>query len=527
MNQKTKMKTGRKGTAKSGRVSVDHEAQGKLDAIDMAQCVIEFEMDGTIIAANKNFLALVGYRLDEVEGRHHRMFVDTVSANSDEFADFWAGLNRGEHAAREYKLLGKGGAEVWIQAAYNPILDLAGSPFKVVTYATDITEQKLADMALRAKVDSMLAVVNAVAGGDLSQEIQVSGADEIGQLGEGLARCFANLRAARTREAEALERDQRATALLREKVEQMLTSVTAAAAGDLTKSVAVAGDDAIGLMSEGLREFLTFLRTNIRTIGSSAQTLAASSAQMTTMAMQLGGNAEETSTQANVAAAAATQVNANVQGVASAAEQMTASVKEIARNAAEAADVATTAVQMANDTTTTVTKRGESSKEIGNVVRVITAVAQQTNLLALNATIEAARAGEAGRGFAVVANEVKELAKETARATEDISRKIEAIQLDTRDAVDAIGKISTIIDQISDIQVTISSAVEEQSVTTNEIGRNATEAARGSADIATNIEGVARAAQDTTRRVGESLTSCEDLSKLAIDLQQLVGQCTY
>jgi methyl-accepting chemotaxis protein len=179
---------------------------------------------------------------------------------------------------------------------------------------------------------------------------------------------------------------------------------------------------------------------------------------------------------------------------------------------------------VADTANSTVAKLGESSAEIGKVIKVITSIAQQTNLLALNATIEAARAGEAGKGFAVVANEVKELAKETAKATEDISQKIEAIQGDTRGAVEAIEQISTIIAQINDIQSSIASAVEEQTATTNEIARNVSEAARGSGEIAENITGVAAAAQGTAKGAEETQRAAGELSQMAGDLQQLVDR---
>jgi methyl-accepting chemotaxis protein len=186
--------------------------------------------------------------------------------------------------------------------------------------------------------------------------------------------------------------------------------------------------------------------------------------------------------------------------------------------------VAKNAVSVAHSTNQTVTKLGESSQEIGKVIKVITSIAQQTNLLALNATIEAARAGEAGKGFAVVANEVKELAKQTASATEEIGRKIEAIQLDTKGAVGAIGEIGSIIDQINDISNSIASAVEEQTVTTNEIGRSVAEAARGTGDIARNISGVAEAAHNTTRGASDSQRAAAELSRMAAQLQGVVGR---
>jgi methyl-accepting chemotaxis protein len=189
--------------------------------------------------------------------------------------------------------------------------------------------------------------------------------------------------------------------------------------------------------------------------------------------------------------------------------------------------VATTAVQIADKTNVTVAKLGESSAEIGKVIKVITSIAGQTNLLALNATIEAARAGDAGRGFAVVANEVKELAKETARATEEIGRTIEAIQSDTRGVVEAIRQIGAIIDQINDYQGTIASAVEEQTATTNEMSRNLVGVARGSAEIAENITALAEAAEGTSRGAADTLKSSEDAARMATELQKLVSRFVY
>ena len=208
-----------------------------------------------------------------------------------------------------------------------------------------------------------------------------------------------------------------------------------------------------------------------------------------------------------VVSAASEEVSKTAQAVATAVDQMNASIREIAKNAAEAAKVAATAVGVADTTNSSIAKLGESSAEIGKVIKVITSIAQQTNLLALNATIEAARAGEAGKGFAVVANEVKELAKETAKATEDISQKIEAIQADTNGAVTAIREISEIINRIADIQTTIASAVEEQTATTNEMNRNVAEAASGTRDITSAIGGLAAGTQETNARVADAPVS--------------------
>jgi methyl-accepting chemotaxis protein len=206
---------------------------------------------------------------------------------------------------------------------------------------------------------------------------------------------------------------------------------------------------------------------------------------------------------------------------------MLASIKEISRSMNEATRVARGAVATANSTNQTISRLGESSLEIGKVIKVITSIAQQTNLLALNATIEAARAGEAGKGFAVVANEVKELAKETARATEEISRKIETIQNDTQNAVKAIGEVGAIIGQINDISNSIASAIEEQTATTNEIGRHVQEAARGTANITGNISSVANIAADTARGAKEAQAAAQSLTEMAARMQQLVAAYTF
>lgn len=327
------------------------------------------------------------------------------------------------------------------------------------------------------------------------------------------------------REAATREREQ--AAALRAKVDRMLEVVRAAAGGDLTREIDVRGEDAIGQMGEGLATFLTDLRGSVGDIAANSQSLASAARQLNAVSQSMSNNAEETAAQAGAVSTASEQVSRNVDTVATSAEELSASIREIAQNATQAARVATDAVQVAEATNQTVTKLGQSSEEIGKVVKVITSIAQQTNLLALNATIEAARAGEAGKGFAVVANEVKELAKETARATEDISQKIETIQADTRGAVEAISRIGAIIDQINDIQSTIATAVEEQTATTSAIGRSVHEAAKGTGDIAQNISGVATAAQETTTGAGETLRAADALASMAAELEMLVGRFRY
>lgn len=326
---------------------------------------------------------------------------------------------------------------------------------------------------------------------------------------------------------ESADRERRQADELRGKVDAILAAVDAASQGDLTRPVIVSGTDTVGQLGEGLGAFLADLRESVGGIAKNAVSLGEASGHLTDVGLQMRGAAEETAAQANVVSAAAEEVSRNVQTVATGSEEMGASIREIAKNAADAARVAMHGVKVADTTNATVAKLGESSAEIGKVIKVITSIAQQTNLLALNATIEAARAGEAGKGFAVVANEVKELAKETAKATEDIGQKIEAIQGDTRGAVAAIREISQIINQISDIQATIASAVEEQTATTNEIGRNVAEAARGAAEIARSITGVAQAAQYTTTGAADSQHQAVELARMAAELRELVQRFKY
>jgi methyl-accepting chemotaxis protein len=383
----------------------------QIDEINRTQGVIEFTHEGVCLTANDNFCNLLGYRLEEIKGKHHSLFVEPAYRDSAAYPQFWRELNEGKFQTAEFKRVGKGGKEIWIQATYNPMFDINGRVNRVVKFAVDITARKQAEASLK---------------------------------------------------------------------------------------------------------------TTIKTVTENAQSLSSASEELTAVSQQMSSNSEETSTQANVVAAASEEVTSNVGTVAASAEEMSASIKEIAKNATDAAKVATDAVKAAGDTSRTMARLGDSSIEIGKVIKVITSIAQQTNLLALNATIEAARAGEAGKGFAVVANEVKELAKQTATATEDISQKIEAIQTDTKSAVVAIDQISKIINQINDIQNAIASAVEEQTATTNEIARNVAEAAKGSNEISRNIANVSTAAKNTTEGANNTLIAATELSKLAADLKRVV-----
>ena len=307
-------------------------------------------------------------------------------------------------------------------------------------------------------------------------------------------------------------------------LDECVAGLKSLAAADLTAQVNAKGDDEVAQLASSFNRAVEDLAGVVRRIRESAWTLSTSSDALSATSTQMGANAEETSAQANAVSAAAEQVSANVSTVAASAEEMSASIREIAASANEAAVVAAQAVEVAAATNATVTQLGASSAEIGEVIKVITSIAEQTNLLALNATIEAARAGDAGKGFAVVANEVKELAKGTARATEAIGLKIAAIQDDASEAALAIDRITDVITQINDIQGTIASAVEEQTATTNEITRHVNDAAAGAGEIASSVGGVARAAEDTSAGATSARAAAQELAGLAEELNLTVSR---
>jgi methyl-accepting chemotaxis protein len=436
-------------------------AKGIVGAIDGAFAYIEFDPTGKILDANEIFLNTLGYRKEEIVGKHHRIFVESGYADSREYSQLWDDLSNGKTQTGVFQLIGKNGQQIWIQAAFASVKDDMGQVLKIVKIATDITKSELANLELKNKVSQILQVVQAASQGDLTQDVPVRGQDPIGQLGEGLSGFFGNL------------------------------------------------------------------RDSIATIGDNASALAGASEELSAISSQMSANASETASQAMVVSTATEEVNASVSVVATGVEELNAAIREIAKNASDAARVSQQAVTIAGQTNKTISKLGDSSVEIGKVVKVITSIAEQTNLLALNATIEAARAGEAGKGFAVVANEVKELAKETAKATEDISRKIETIQVDTNGAIEAIQQIGEVINQINDISNTIASAVEEQNATAHEMGRNVSEAARGSGEIAQSVTSVADATQSTTEGANNSQQAACELSRMAGELQRLVSKFKY
>jgi methyl-accepting chemotaxis protein len=293
--------------------------------------------------------------------------------------------------------------------------------------------------------------------------------------------------------------------------------------GDLTTRLPEAGGDELTEVSRYFNRFIESLQSLVKDVAASASSLSSASRELVTMGTNLSTGAAQTSAQADLVTVAADEVGGNLRTVAAGAEEMGASIREIAQNAAEAARVAASAVASAQATNVTMGKLGQSGSEIGGVLKVITSIAEQTNLLALNATIEAARAGEAGKGFAVVANEVKDLAQETANATETIRERIDTIQAATGEAVAAIDSITEVIGHINDYATGIASAVEQQTATTNEMSRSVTTASANSERITTTIDGVANAAADTSKAAAASQRSAGTVSSLSEQLAALVG----
>jgi methyl-accepting chemotaxis protein len=471
--------------------------EGQIAAIGKSQAVIEFKMDGTIVNANENFLGAVGYSLDEIRGKHHRMFCDPAYTASAEYKLFWDALNRGEFQSAEYKRFGKGGREIWIQASYNPILDLNGKAFKVVKYASDITGQKARNAKLasyqESEVQKVSNVLSAVAAGDLTQTYDVAAADADTQSIHGTFSKIAS---------------------------------------------------AVNSMCHNLGDVFRSLTRN-------AGQLASTSTQLSATATQLASGAEETSAQSTTVAAAAEEMSMNMRNMASATEQMTTSVNsvvtavneltssigEIAKTAEQAARIADTASTLTKNSNETIGQLGTAAEEIGKVIEVIQDIAEQTNLLALNATIEAARAGEAGKGFAVVATEVKELARQTAGATEDIRNRIQHIQGSTGEAVRSIGEVGEAIRQVNQTSATIASAVEEQSVIAKQIAARVNEtadnvstvstgvveSATACGEVAQNITGVNEASRHTAEGASQTQTVAGDLSKISEQLRTVVS----
>jgi len=488
--------------------SLRSDAASKLAALDRSQAIIEFKMDGTIITANANFLSAMGYTLDEIRGRHHSMFVEPGFKESAEYREFWAKLNRGEYQAAQYKRIGKGGKEVWIEASYNPILGAGGKPYKVVKYATDVSKQKTVYADLNGKVDA-IGRSQAVIEFDLDGTVITANENFLHVMGYRLdeiqgkhhsifvepgfkesaeyRQFWEKLRRGEYQAAQYKRIGKGGKEVWIEASYNPIMDLNGRPwkvvkfATDLTKrkeqNLALAND-----FESGVKALVQEVSTSAKGMESTAQSLAA----------------------------AAEQTNQQSSTVSSATEELSASVNEISRQIAESTRVVGVAVSEARKSEQMVSDLVTAAQKIGEVTQIINEIASQTNLLALNATIEAARAGEAGKGFAVVASEVKSLANQTAKATDEIAQQIKGIQESSQTTAHGIREIGQIIAQVSEISTSISSAVEEQSAATKE--------------VSSNINGVSQAAQETGHSSATVLSVAQGLSGQAGKLESRVDE---
>lgn len=463
------------------------DSVSQLEAISRSQAVIEFELDGTIITANENFCNAVGYQLDEIQGKHHSMFVDPEEAKSAEYKKFWDDLANGEFRARDFKRFGKGGKEIWIEASYNPIFDGNGRPYKVVKFATDITAQKMEFANLSGQINA-INKSQAVIEFEVDGTIRNANENFCDAVGYSLSEIqgkhhsmFVDPEEAKSVEYKKfwddLANGQYQSAQYK-RFGKGGTEIWIEASynpimdmnGNPFKVVKYATD--ITAQIKLLEEVKKLVDDNVGEIENAASTA---------------------SEQATAGAASAEQTSHNVQAVASGSEELSVSVREIAESMAKSREAAESAFVSAEAADKATQALSEAANAMGNVVDMIQNIAGQINLLALNATIESARAGEAGKGFAVVASEVKNLSRQATDATDEISKEIEGMQTVSTEVVSALGTIKTSIESVREFVTNTASAVEEQSAVAGEMSSNMQQASDAVKGITENINGIANA----------------------------------
>ena len=479
------------------------EQAAVIAALNKSQAVIEFKPDGTIITANDNFLNAMGYTLAEVQGKHHSMFVEPAYRESAEYKQFWEDLRQGKFQRAQYKRIGKGGKEVWIEASYNPISGSNGKPYKVIKFATDVSQQKAEFADLYGKVQA-IGRSQAVIEFNMDGTIITANDNFLNVMGYTLAEVQGK------HHSMFVEPEYKESAEYKQFWEKLNRGEFQAAQykrmGKGGKEVWIeASYNPIFDLNGRLCKVVKFATDLSPRKAENAKLANDFESGVKTLVKTVATSANEMRETAQSLAAAAEQTNQQCSTVATASEELSASVTEISRQLGEATKVVNQAVSEAEKSDKMVSDLVVNAEKVGEVTQMIAQIAAQTNLLALNATIEAARAGEAGKGFAVVASEVKSLATQTAKATEEIEQQIRGIQESSKTAAGGIQEITRIIGTINEVNASISGAIEEQSAATKE--------------VSTNIVGVKQAAEETGRSSTNVLEGSESLQGRATELE--------
>jgi len=425
------------------------EDAGMIAAIGRAQAVIAFNLDGTVVTANENFLKTLGYSLGEIQGKHHSMFVEPAMRDSAAYREFWASLNRGEYQAAEYKRIGKGGKEIWILASYNPILDEKGKPFKVVKFATDVTQQKLSTADLAGQI-AAIGKSQAVIEFNMDGSILTANENFLNALGYSLGEIQGK------RHSMFVEASERDGAAYREFW------------ANLNAGLYQAGE--FKRIGKGGKEI--WIQASYNPI-----------LDLNGKPFKVVKYAADTTAQV-IARKRAESVRGMMETVAAGAEELNASVREISETMTKSRQTASEAVVRVDAADQQAQRLSAASESMGGIVELIGNITGQINLLALNATIESARAGEAGRGFAVVASEVKNLANQAKQATDKIGQEIGNLNGISADVVSALTAIKQSIQEVSEYVTSTAAAVEEQSTVTSEMSSSMQRAAAEAAGSA-------------------------------------------
>ncbi|MGV8996517.1 MAG: methyl-accepting chemotaxis protein [Parvibaculaceae bacterium] len=467
------------------------EWKAKLEAISKSQAEIEFKLDGTIITANENFLKTLGYELGEIKGKHHSMFVESAYGKSAEYAEFWKRLQRGEFQSAEYMRLAKGGREVWIQATYNPVFDLMGKPYKVVKFATDVTERKLEGANVRGQI-AAIHKSQAVIEFRMDGTILTANPNFLGAVGYELSEIQGK------HHSMFVEPDYKSSAEYKEfwaslqRGEYQTAEYKRIGKGDREIWIQASYNPIMDLRGNPFKvvKFATDVTEMVK-------------ARMRAEAVQkvidenldlIDAAIHETAGQSANAADASTQTAGNVQAIAAGVEEMNTSVREIATTMSMSRAAADVAVENTHHANLAAQRLDEATKSMGGIVGLINDITDQINLLALNATIEAARAGDAGRGFAVVASEVKNLSRQAREATDKIAQEVSDTRAVSDDVIRSLGAIRDSIETLRENVSGAAGAIEEQSTVANEMSSNMQAASGAVEGIAGNIASIVLAA---------------------------------